>query len=109
MRRSRKAALIPVLLIFITAVLASAPSVAQASRPTLSQAVDILLKQGYAQRAERHICGLGDGPLGFHTGGSPADLQTGLYWAAQMRLAGVKNVHLEPITMDAWEFRGASA
>ena len=40
-------------------------------------------------------------PLGFRTGGSTADLQAGLYWAAQMRLAGVKNLHLEPITMDA--------
>jgi hypothetical protein len=108
MCRSRKASLIPVLLIFITTVLAIAPSVAQASKPTLSQAVDILMKQGYAQRAERHICSLGDSPLGFRTGGSTADLEAGLYWAAQMRLAGVKNVHLEPITMDAWEFRGAS-
>ncbi len=108
MGRSRTTLPITVFLLIFTTLLAAPPPTLASSRPSLDRAVDILLQRGFPQRVERYICSLGDSPLGFRTGGSRADFQCSLYLASQMQLAGLRNVHLEPITMDAWEFRGAS-
>jgi hypothetical protein len=82
------------------------PSVAQAaSQATFEQAIDQLIAQGYPQAADAHIAAMGTNPvLGFRWAGSWADDQSARYIAAELRAAGLKNVHLEPVPVDVFNF-----
>ena len=106
MRRSRGFALLllclPAILIFSAAPAAAAPP------PTFDQAIDQLLVQGYPQTTEAYLCDLGTSPLGFRVGGTSSDTAAAYYLASQMSMIGLKNVRLEPVKMDVWEFRSAS-
>jgi hypothetical protein len=45
--------------------------------------------------------------LGFRVAGTPEDLETANFIAEEMRKMGLVNVSLEPVPLDAWEFKGA--
>jgi len=79
-----------------------------AQAPTYDQAVDQLVAQGYPQAVEAYLNNLGTSPLGFRFAGSPSDNAAAQYLAQQMRSIGLKNVSLEPVPVDVWDFRGAS-
>jgi len=88
---------------------ASAPVAGARVRPmTFDTAVDSLIAGGYAKRIASDLCGLGTSPFGFRVGGTTADDAAARYIADQMRAIGLKNVRLEPVAMDVWEYRGGS-
>jgi len=107
MKRSRLLALTLGLLVLL--LLPAAPAAAR-SRLTLTfdQAVDQLVAQGYPQTVEAYLCSLGTSPLGFRVGGTTSDNAAAYYLANQMAMLGLKNVRLEPVKMDVWEFHSAS-
>ena len=86
-----------------------APAAAQAApKRTFDQAIDRLIARGYPQSVDAHIAAMGTNPmLGFRWAGSTADNQSARYIAAQLRAAGLKNVHLEPVPVDVFDFRWA--
>ncbi len=89
-------------------VLLLLPAVAQA-RPSFGQALDRLFAQGYPQTVDRHIASLGTNPiLGFRWAGTSADNASALYVAQKLRGAGLKNVHLERVPVDVFDFKWAS-
>jgi hypothetical protein len=85
------------------------PAAAQAApKPTFDQAMDQLIAQGYPQAADAHIAAMGTNPvLGFRWAGSWADDQSARYIAAKLRAAGLKNVHLERVPVDVFNFLSA--
>ncbi len=93
-------------LLCAAAVLLMLPAAAQAI--TFNKAVDKLFRQGYPQRLERTIAGFKSTPLGFRWTGSPADNQAAQFLADEMTAAGLKNVKLEPVPVDAWSIESAS-
>jgi len=104
MKRSHLLALILGLLLLL---LPAAPAAAGPA-PTFDQAADQLVAQGYPQAIEAYLCSLGTSPLGFRVGGTSSDNAAAYYVANQMTLIGLKNVRLEPVKMDVWEFHSAS-
>jgi Iap family predicted aminopeptidase len=88
------------------ALLLALPVAAQAL--TFNQAVDKLFKQGYPQRLEQTIVNFKSTPLGFRWTGSPADNAAAQFIADEMTAAGLTNVKLEAVPVDAWTFEGAS-
>ena len=82
------------------------PAAAQAI--TFDKAVDQLFRQGYPQRLEKTIAGFKSTPLGFRWTGSPADNQAAQFLADEMTAAGLTNVKLEPVPVDAWTIDSAS-
>jgi Iap family predicted aminopeptidase len=104
MKRSH---LLAVPLVLLVLLLLPAVSTAAAA-PTFDQAVDTLVAQGYPQAIEAYLCNLGTSPLGFRVGGTSSDNAAAYYMANQMVMAGLKNVRLEPVKMDVWEFHSAS-
>ena len=105
MKRSRLLALTLGLLVLL--LLPASPAAAGPA-PTFDQAVDQLVAQGYPQAIEAYLCSLGTSPLGFRVGGTSSDTAAAYYLANQMAMIGLKNVRLEPVKMDVWEFRSAS-
>ena len=88
-------------------VLLMLPTAAGAT--TFDQAVDQLVAQGYPQATEDYLCGLGTNPLlGFRWAGTSADNQAASYLAGKLRAAGLRNVRLEPVPVDVFEFTSAS-
>ncbi len=49
-----------------------------------------------------------DNALGFRTSGSDAENKAAEFIAEEMKKIGLKNVEMEPITVDKWQFNGAS-
>jgi Peptidase family M28 len=88
------------------ALVLALPAAAQAL--TFNKAVDKLVRHGYSQRLERAMIDFRSTPLGFRWAGSSADNAAAQYMAAQMTAAGLVNVKLEPVPVDAWTFEGAS-
>jgi aminopeptidase YwaD len=76
------------------------PAAAQAL--TFDQAVDQLFRQGYPQRLERTLIGFKSVPLGFRWAGSQADDQAAQFIADEMKDAGLVDVKLEAVPVDAW-------
>ena len=105
MKRSHLLALTLGLLVLLLLPVSAA---AAGSTPTFDQAVDQLVAQGYPQAVEAYLCSLGTSPLGFRVGGTSSDNAAAYYVANQMALVGLKNVRLEPVKMDVWEFHSAS-
>jgi hypothetical protein len=82
------------------------PAAAQAL--TFNRAVDKLVRHGYPQSLERAMTNIRSTPLGFRWAGSPADNAAAQFLKDQMIAAGLVNVRLEPVPVDAWTFEGAS-
>jgi len=77
--------------------------------PTYDQAVDQLLGQGYPQGVDGYLAGLGTNPLlGFRWAGTTADNAAAQYIADQMRAMGLKNVRLEPVPVDVFEYKSST-
>ena len=93
-------------LLCAAAVLLMLPAAAQAI--TFNKAVDKLFRQGYPQRLEKTIAGFKSTPLGFRWTGSPADNQAAQFLADEMTAAGLTNVKLEPVPVDAWTIESAN-
>ena len=73
------------------------------------QEIDRLFAEGYPQKLETYFCSLGSNPdLGFRLAGSAAEHATSERVAAEMRAMGLSNVRLEPVPVDAYEFKHAS-
>ena len=89
----------------VATLLLAVPAAAQAI--TFDKAVDKLFKQGYPQRLEKTIIGFKSTPLGFRWTGSPADNQAAQFLATEMAAAGLSNVKLEPVPVDAWTIDSA--
>ncbi len=85
------------------------PAGAQA-RPTFDQAVNQLMKQSWPQAVDAHLANMpGTNPkLGFFLAGTWSDNARARYIAAEMRAIGLKNVHLAPVPVDAFDFKSAS-
>jgi Iap family predicted aminopeptidase len=95
------------LLLAICVLILLLPSVAFAT-PTYEHAVNTLLSAGYPQSVENHLDSLGTSPMGFRYTGSPSDNAAAQYIARQMRASGLVHVRLEPVPVDAYNFRGAN-
>ncbi|MCC6029132.1 MAG: M28 family peptidase [Candidatus Korarchaeum sp.] len=65
----------------------------------------------YAKYIENKLTSIGSYKepkfLGFRVAGTPEDLETANFIAEEMRKMGLVNVSLEPVPLDAWEFKGA--
>ena len=85
---------------FAAALLLLVPAAAEAL--TFNQAVDQLFKEGYPQRLENALIDFKSVPLGFRWTGSVADDQAAQFIADEMKAAGLANVKLEPVPVDAW-------
>jgi hypothetical protein len=99
------------LLVFAVLMLLCAPAAADArSRPSFDKAIDGLIAQGWPQRVNEHLAYMpGTNPqLGFYLAGSWSDNARARYIAKQMRAMGLKNVHLEAVPIDAFNFKSAS-
>jgi hypothetical protein len=83
------------------------PAAALAAKPTFNQAVDQLVTSGYSAQVESTINNFGTSPMGFRYAGSTSDTQAAKYIADQWRKAGLVNVRLEPVPVDAYNFYGA--
>ena len=94
------------MLVAVAVVALLLPIVAQAM--TYDQAVDKLVADGYPQKVENAIVGMGTSSLGFRWAGSPADNQSAYYIAHQLKRMGLSGVALERVPLDVWSFRGAS-
>jgi len=86
-------------------VLLLLPGAATAS--SYDKAVNRLIRNGYPQRVETYLNNLGTSPMGFRYAGSSSDNQAARYIARQMSSMGLKNVRLEAVPVDAYQFRGA--
>ena len=77
--------------------------------PPWDQALDGLFAAGYPQSIDAYLAGLGtNDDLGFRLAGTSADTQAATYLADQLRAIGLRNVHLEPVPVDVFEFKSAS-
>ena len=89
-------------------VLLLLPTAALAKKSTFNQAVDQLVKSGYSAQVESTINSFGTSPMGFRYAGSTSDTQAAKYIAHQWRKAGLVNVRLEPMPVDAYNFYEAN-
>jgi Iap family predicted aminopeptidase len=87
-------------------LLLALPAAAQAM--SLNQAVDKLFKDGYPQRLEKTIIDFKSNEQGFRWTGSAADNQTAQFIADEMKAAGLVDVKLEGVPVDAWTIESAS-
>jgi hypothetical protein len=84
------------------------PATALAATPTFDQAIDQLMTQGYPQGVDAFIASLGTSDIGMRWAGSRADDAAAVYIAQQLHKMGLRNVHLERVPLDRFEFNGAS-
>jgi len=84
------------------------PATALAAKPSFDQAVDQLVQSGYSANIENTINSFGTSPMGFRYAGSTSDTAAAKYIAAQWRKAGLVNVRLEPLPVDAYNFYEAN-
>jgi len=79
------------------------------AKPSFDKAIDKLIKHGYPQKIEDYLTSLGTNPeYGFRFGGSRSDDQAAFYLARQFKKLGFRNVRLEPVPLDEWNFKHAS-
>ena len=104
MRRPLLVMLGLVLLLLLPGVALAAP------KPTFDQAINTLISRGWPQTVDNHLAYMpGTNPqLGFYLGGTWSDNARARYIAAQMKAIGLKNVHLEPVPLDVYDFKSAS-
>ena len=95
---------IPILLACVALLLPAAASAA----PTYEEAVDQLVADGYTVDIEEYLTSLGTDPLlGFRLAGSWAEHDASFYVRDELEAMGLCDVHLEPVPVDAWDFKGA--
>jgi len=84
------------------------PAAAQA-KPTFNQAVDKLFAWGFPQAIDNYLYRLpGTNPaLGFRWAGTKPDNVSAQYLAMEMHRIGLKNVHLERVPVDVFDFKWA--
>ena len=70
---------------------------------------DIKVNQAYEKYVEDTLTSLGTwNGYGFRVAGSPAEIAAAKFVASEMKKIGLSNVRLEPVPVDAWDFKGAS-
>lgn len=84
------------------------PAAAQA-KPTFNQAVDNLFAWGFPQAIDNYLYHLpGTNPvLGFRWAGTKPDNLSAQYLAMEMKRIGLKNVRLERVPIDVFDFKWA--
>ncbi len=97
------------LVLLCLAVLLLSAASAQA-RPSFNKAVDRLFAKGYPQAIDTYLYRLPgtNAALGFRWAGTKPDNQSAFYIAKKMRRMGLKNVHLEKVPVDVFDFKSAS-
>ncbi len=96
---------IPILLACVALVLLPA---AASAAPTYEEAVDQLVADGYTVDIEEYLTALGTDPLlGFRLAGSWAEHDASFFVLDQLEEMGLSDVRLEPVPVDAWDFKGA--
>lgn len=80
------------------------------TRLTFDEALDRLFDRGYPQRVDDRLYRMPgtNRALGFSWGGTWADDARAVYLASQLRAIGLRNVRLEPVPVDVFDFRSAS-
>jgi hypothetical protein len=95
---------IPLLLACLLLVLPAAAIAA----PTYEEAVDQLVAEGYTVGIEDYLTSLGTDPLlGFRIAGSWAEHDASFFVKKELEDMGLSDVRLEPVPVDAWDFKGA--
>lgn len=97
--------LLPLILI-VTLLLLLLPAAAQAI--SFDQAVNKLISSGWAKKMETKCVSFKGNAMGFRSAGTPADDACARWIATQMRLLGLRNVRLEAVPVDEWDFKSAS-
>ena len=94
--------------LFVLAVLLLLPAAAQA-RPSFDKAIDQLFARGYPQAVDHYLYTMPgtNRALGFRWAGTAPDNASARYLARQMRAMGLKNVHLERVPVDVFDFKWA--
>ena len=96
---------IPLLLVCLVVLLL--PATASAT-PTYDEAVDQLVADGYTVGIEDYLTALGTDPLlGFRIAGSWAEHDASFFVRDELEAMGLSDVRLEPVPVDAWDFKGA--
>ena len=101
----RRLYLIPLCLVLVLVFAASAQA-----RPTFNKAIDRLFASGYPQAIDTHLYRMPgtNAALGFRWAGTKPDNQSAFYIARKMRRMGLKNVHLDKVPVDVFDFKSAS-
>jgi Iap family predicted aminopeptidase len=95
---------IPILLACVALMLLPAA----ASALSYDEAVDQLVADGYTVDIEEYLTSLGTDPLlGFRLAGSWAEHDASFYVRDELAAMGLSDVRLEPVPVDAWDFKGA--
>lgn len=82
---------------------------AGAAPMAFEKAIDELFAQGYPQRLEEYFCSLGTNPdLGFRWAGTSAERAVSRRVQEEMRSMGLRNVRMESVPLDVFEFTKAS-
>ncbi len=92
-------------------VLLLLPAVALASPTTaFDKSLDKVFAHGYPQSIDQHLSAMpGTNPaLGFSMAGTAPDTAKALYLAQQLRDLGLRNVRLEAVPVDVFDFRSAT-
>ena len=84
------------------------PACRPAGRTSFDGSVDALFAEGYPQELETYFCSLGTNPeLGFRWAGTTAERAVSDRVAGEMKAMGLRNVRLEPVPVDVFEFEEA--
>jgi Peptidase family M28 len=94
------------LLISLCLLLLLLPAAAQAM--TFDQAVNRLVKSGWAKKMEYKCVSFKDSSLGYRLAGTAADDACARWIASEMRAMGLASVKLEAVPVDEWDFDSAS-
>lgn len=73
----------------------------------LAPAVEAAVEEDYLRSVVARLSSIGSSPLGFRVTGTPEDRKTAEYVAGELDAIGLDDVRLEPVSVDAWRFRGA--
>jgi len=85
------------------------PACRPAGRTSFDGSVDALFAEGYPQELETYFCSLGTNPeLGFRWAGTSAERAVSDRVAEEMKAMGLRDVRLEPVPVDVFEFEEAS-
>jgi hypothetical protein len=96
---------------FLVLILAlgGSPACRPGGRASFDASVDDLFAKGYPRELETYFCSLGTNPeLGFRWAGTTAERAVSNRVAEEMKAMGLRNVRLEPVPVDVFEFEEAS-
>ena len=75
---------------------------------SFDQAVNKLIKNGWAKKMENKVVSFKGNSLGYRSAGTAADDACARWIAGQFRAIGLSNVALEAVPVDEWDFKSAS-